>query len=123
MDFPFALASFMTAKIPFLLIVFNTEAVTFKVTHLSSSGIKNLFLIRLTSKRRFVLLMALETLLPNIALFPLISQTLDIILDFSVLLKQDANLTFFMEYQNSFPQILKTFFGSNQEILFLVLLI
>jgi len=62
-------------------------------------------------------------LLPNIALLPLISQTLDIILDFSVLLKQDANLTFFMEYQNSFPQILKTFFGSNQEILFLVLLI
>jgi hypothetical protein len=62
-------------------------------------------------------------LLPNIALFPLISQTLDIILDFSVLLKQDANLTFFMEYQNSFTQILKTFFGSNQEIFFLVVLI
>ena len=66
---------------------------------------------------------ALETLLPNIALLPLISQTLDIILDFSVLLKQDANLTFFMEYQNSFTQILKTFFGSNQEIFFLVVLI
>jgi len=62
-------------------------------------------------------------LLPNIALLPLISQTLDIILDFSVLLKQDANLTFFMEYQNSFTQILKTFFGSNQEIFFLVVLI
>jgi hypothetical protein len=68
-------------------------------------------------------LTALETLLPNIALLPLISQTLDIILDFSVLLKQDANLTFFMEYQNSFTQILKTFFGSNQEIFFLVVLI
>jgi len=62
-------------------------------------------------------------LLPNIALLPLISQTLDIILDFSVLLKQDANLTFFMEYQNSFTQILMTFFGSNQEIFFLVVLI
>ena len=97
MDFPFALASFKTAEIPFLLIVFNTEAVTFKLIHLSSSGMKNLFLIRLTSKRRFVLFTALETLLPNIALLPLISQTLDIILDFIVLLKQVANLMFFME--------------------------
>jgi len=42
-------------------------------------------------------LLALETLLPNIALLPLISQTLDIILDFIVLLKQVANLMFFME--------------------------
>ena len=36
---PFALASLITAEIPFLLIVFNTEVETRRVTHLSSSGI------------------------------------------------------------------------------------
>jgi hypothetical protein len=36
---PWALASLITALIPFLLMVFNTEALIFRVIHLSSSGI------------------------------------------------------------------------------------
>ena len=43
---PLAFASLSTAEIPFLLIVLNVEVAIFNVIHLSSSGMKNFFVIR-----------------------------------------------------------------------------
>ena len=81
---------------PFLLISFSADVDTFKVTHLSSSGIKKRFLTKLALNLRLVLFIAWETLFPTIALFPVSSQTLDIALYFSRYFKTGCKLTIFL---------------------------
>jgi hypothetical protein len=69
---PLAAACFKAASSPILLMVRNPDAEIFKLIQQSSSTQKNFFVNKLTLNLRFVFLWECETLLPTIALFPVI---------------------------------------------------
>ena len=67
---PFALASFIQAEMPFLLMFFKAEVETRKVTHSLVSGTKKRLRLRFTLNWRRVLWLEKDTELPHIAFFP-----------------------------------------------------
>lgn len=81
---PFSLASLRQAVMPFLLMVRIASVETFSVTHLSSSGMKNLFVWRLGRNLLRVLWLEWETVFPLMGFFPVISQTRAMVQSFIV---------------------------------------
>ncbi len=67
----------MAAVMPFLLMVRMAEVLTFSVTHSPVSGMKNFFFCRFGLNLRLVFLLEKDTLFPTRDVFPVKSQTLD----------------------------------------------
>jgi len=72
-------------------------AETFKVISLPSSGTKNVFVCILALNQRFVFLFEWETEFPLMALFPVISQILDMGFQINAVKKWSAKIGIFFK--------------------------
>lgn len=109
---------------PNLCTVRKAEVDTFKVIHSPLSGIKNLLVCKFGLNLRLLFLFEKDTLLPVILLFPIKSQTRDIVLYFikcSTLFYEAQRYYFIINYTKLFEKKIIAHQNNRHSTIFMVL--